>query len=58
LTDQEWLFGSTETDIYNSIYNGRQGVMPNWDERLSPEMITALAVYVHSLGGGEYEQAE
>jgi len=27
--------------------------MPNWDERLSPETITALAVYVHSLGGGE-----
>ena len=29
--------------------------MPNWDGRLSPEMITALAVYVHALGGGEIE---
>jgi len=35
-----------------TLYNGRQGVMPNWNERLSPETITALAVYVHGLGGG------
>jgi cytochrome c oxidase cbb3-type subunit 3 len=53
LTDQEWLYGSETADIFNTIYNGRQGVMPNWNERLSPEMISALAVYVHSLGGGE-----
>ena len=26
--------------------------MPNWNERLAPETIAALAVYVHSLGGG------
>lgn len=53
LTDIEWLYGSDYQDIYDSIYFGRKGVMPNWNERLSPEMITALAVYVHSLGGGE-----
>jgi cytochrome c oxidase cbb3-type subunit 3 len=53
LTDQEWLYGSEPTDIFDTIYYGRQGMMPNWNERLSPEMISALAVYVHSLGGGE-----
>lgn len=53
LTDSDWLYGGTEADIRETLYNGRQGVMPHWNERLSPEMITALAVYVHALGGGE-----
>lgn len=57
LTDMEWLYGSESTDIYNTIFNGRQGVMPNWNERLAPEMISALAVYVHALGGGEATQS-
>jgi cytochrome c oxidase cbb3-type subunit 3 len=56
LTDQEWLYGSDTLDIYNTIYFGRQGVMPNWNQRLSPAMISALSVYVHSLGGGEATQ--
>ena len=33
--------------------NGRGGVMPTWGQRLDPITIDALAVYVHSLGGGE-----
>ena len=53
LTDNEWLYGGSAENIYATLYNGRQGVMPNWNERLSPEMITALAVYVHGLGGGQ-----
>jgi len=53
LIDREWLYGSDRGDIYNSIYYGRAGVMPHWNERLSSEMITALSYYVHSLGGGE-----
>ena len=52
LTDNEWLYGGEAEDIVQTLYGGRQGVMPNWNERLSPEMISALAVYVHSLGGG------
>ena len=53
LTDAEWLYGGDAREIRDTIYYGRQGVMPHWNERLSPEMITALSVYVHSLGGGE-----
>ena len=52
LTDNEWLYGGEADDIMQTLYGGRQGVMPNWNERLSPETIAALAVYVHSLGGG------
>jgi len=53
LTDAEWLYGGTAEYIYETIYGGRQGVMPNWNERLAPETITALSVYVHALGGGQ-----
>ena len=53
LTDNDWLYGSAREDIRGQIWNGRGGVMPTWGGRLTPESIKALAVYVHSLGGGE-----
>lgn len=53
LADEEWLYGGTVADIQATLIYGRQGVMPHWSERLAPETVTALAVYVHALGGGE-----
>ncbi len=53
LTDNEWLYGPRREDISDQIFNGHGGVMPTWRGRLSPETIKSLAVYVHSLGGGE-----
>ncbi|MEQ1867607.1 MAG: cytochrome-c oxidase, cbb3-type subunit III [Micropepsaceae bacterium] len=53
LTDNEWLYGGAKTDIRAQIVNGRGGVMPTWGSRLDPMTVDALAVYVHSLGGGE-----
>ena len=53
LTDKEWLYGGERADIHAQIVNGRGGVMPTWGTRLDPVTIKALAVYVHSLGGGE-----
>jgi cytochrome c oxidase cbb3-type subunit 3 len=53
LTDNDWLYGPRREDIHDQIWNGHGGVMPTWGGRLSPEEIKALAVYVHSLGGGE-----
>lgn len=53
LTDLEWLYGSTRSDIYNTIYNARNSHMPAWQHRLDDPSIKALAVYVHTLGGGE-----
>ena len=53
LRDAIWLYGGNRVAIQNTIYNGRNGVMPAWTDRLSDEQIVALAVYVHSLGGGE-----
>ena len=53
LTDAEWLYGSDVKTIRSQIRNGRNGVMPNWGERLDETTIVALSVYVHALGGGE-----
>jgi cytochrome c oxidase cbb3-type subunit III len=53
LTANIWLYGGSKTDIVTSIANGRGGVMPAWADKLHPETIKKLAVYVHSLGGGQ-----
>jgi cytochrome c oxidase cbb3-type subunit 3 len=53
LTDTEWLYGSDRMSIRNQIWHARNGVMPNWGGRLDEATITALAIYVHALGGGE-----
>jgi cytochrome c oxidase cbb3-type subunit 3 len=53
LTDKIWLYGSDEANLIETITNGRAGVMPAWVGRLDPSTIKALAVYVHTLGGGK-----
>ena len=53
LTDKIWLYGSDEATLVETIGNGRSGVMPAWVGRLDPSTIKAMAVYVHSLGGGK-----
>lgn len=53
LTDAVWLYGSEKADIVESIRTGRGGVMPAWAGRLDAVTLKQLAVYVHSLGGGQ-----
>jgi len=53
LTDRIWLYGPDEATIIETISNSRSGVMPAWAGRLDPGTINALAVYVHTLGGGK-----
>jgi cytochrome c oxidase cbb3-type subunit 3 len=66
LTDREWLkagpaaseaqdWGAIRKSILAQLETGVGGVMPTWQERLDPATIRALAIYVHSLGGGEAE---
>jgi cytochrome c oxidase cbb3-type subunit III len=53
LTDKIWLYGSDKAAIVEGLTNGRNGVMPGWSNRLDATTIKALAVYVHTLGGGK-----
>jgi len=53
LTTQVWLYGSTKADIVQRVIVGGGGVMPAWGQKLDAPTIKALAVFVHSLGGGK-----
>jgi cytochrome c oxidase cbb3-type subunit III len=48
-----WLYGSDKATIVQTISYARRGVMPAWQGRLDDATIKSLAVYVHSLGGGQ-----
>ena len=53
LADAIWFYGSGESAIAAQIKNPAHGVMPAWQSRLGDVTVKQLAVYVHSLGGGE-----
>jgi cytochrome c oxidase cbb3-type subunit 3 len=53
LVDQIWLYGSDREAIRQTIAGARNSSMPAWGERLEPSTVRALAIYVHTLGGGE-----
>ena len=53
LNDQIWLYGGTKAEILHQVARPRHGVMPTWEGRLDDVSIKILAVYVHSLGGGQ-----
>lgn len=63
LTDKIWLWANVPaaekaedkvSAIRNVISGGlNKGVMPAWGERMTPEEIKVLTVYVHQLGGGK-----
>lgn len=53
LTDAINLYGLDRASLTNTITYARNGVMPRWSERLDDATIRMLAIYIHSLGGGE-----
>lgn len=53
LTAPNYLYGKSLEAIKAQVTNARNGVMPNWEGRLDPATVKSLAVYVHSLGGGQ-----
>jgi cytochrome c oxidase cbb3-type subunit III len=53
LADAIWLKGEGETAIAAQVKSPKHGVMPAWLPRLGDPAVKQLAVFVHSLGGGE-----
>ncbi|WP_374374603.1 cytochrome-c oxidase, cbb3-type subunit III [Dongia sp.] len=53
LADEIWLYGGEKPQLLAQIHDPKMGVMPAWSGRLDAAKIKMLAVYVHSLGGGE-----
>ncbi|WP_416896869.1 MAG: cytochrome-c oxidase, cbb3-type subunit III [Minwuia sp.] len=53
LADPIALYGSGVRDIQRQVHAPQHGVMPAWNFRLQDATLKQLAIYVHSLGGGE-----
>jgi cytochrome c oxidase cbb3-type subunit 3 len=53
LNDGIWLYSGERDGIVNQVTKPSHGVMPTWEGRLDDVSIKQVAIYVHSLGGGE-----
>lgn len=53
LTDDDWLYGGDPETIKTSIMQGRQGVMPAWQEILGDAGVRDVTGYVRSLSNLE-----
>lgn len=51
LTDNQWRYGSSDVDVFQTIYRGRAKGMPAWGNMLTEDQIWKLVSYVRSLGG-------
>ena len=53
LASRVHLYGDDRSIVVAQLTTPRMGVMPAWHTRLDTATIKSLALYVHSLGGGE-----
>jgi cytochrome c oxidase cbb3-type subunit 3 len=53
LTDGFWIYGGDRQSIWTTVYHGRQGHMPHWEQRLTPVDRKILALYVLDLDGAK-----
>lgn len=49
LTNDVWLYGSSDTEIRKTLMEGRNGVMPAHSELIGPDRARILAAYIVSL---------
>lgn len=51
LTDNDWVWGGSPEAIYQTIANGRKGVMPGWSAILGEQGANEVSAYVLGLSG-------
>jgi cytochrome c oxidase cbb3-type subunit 3 len=49
LTDNIWLYGGNQKTVTQTLYYGRNGVMPAFKETLGEDKVHVVAAYVYSL---------
>ena len=49
LTDDTWLYGGTDADLFTTVSKGRKGGMPSWSGQLKDDEIWKVIAYVRSL---------
>ena len=57
LTDQDWLWGGSEEAIYQTVSEGRIGMMPAWGEVLGKDGTDNMVAYVLTLSGKQAPSA-
>jgi cytochrome c oxidase cbb3-type subunit 3 len=55
LTDRDWLWGGSEETVYQTIAQGRDGLMPAWGTVLGHDGVENVMDYVLSLSGRQPE---
>ncbi|RVV96713.1 cytochrome-c oxidase, cbb3-type subunit III [Mesobaculum littorinae] len=53
LTDDAWIYGSSDAALFKTIHDGRQGWMPAWEDRLTLAQRKMLALYITGLADAE-----
>ena len=54
LTDNYWLYGSSQVHVMYAVRNGRNGVMPAWKHILGEDKVHLLSAYVYSISRNKY----
>ena len=49
LRDEDWIYGSTDAQVFNSVAEGRAHGMPAWGVKLPEAQIWKLVAYIKSL---------
>ena len=49
LTDNNWIYGGSRDAVFKSVWHGRKGHMPSWQERLSEVDRKILTLYLLDL---------
>jgi cytochrome c oxidase cbb3-type subunit 3 len=49
LRDQDWIYGDSDAQVFDSISQGRANGMPAWGTKLPQEQIWQLVAYVKSM---------
>ncbi len=50
LRDSAWVYGNTDADLYDTIFEGRPAGMPTWGTKISADQIWKLITYIRTLG--------
>ena len=49
LRDASWIYGGSDVQIYDSIFEGRPNGMPTWGTKLSAAQIWKIVAYIRTL---------
>ena len=49
LTDDKWIYGGSDAEVFETVMNGRKGGMPSWKSELGKDDIWKVIAYVRSL---------